>query len=285
MQQMHHSNAKHVLSRDSRTPERKRIGKRQGPIKVIRILAIVGWLVILFSSAHAQMVSDQTAIESGRQALRGSARFPWYDRDADALREIVPSAHASPMQPSDWQWANRTSRLNWNFGSLWEVVSWIVWMALIGLLVFLVVAALRTLIRRRTDVELRDAISSDDRTEADRIEDLPFPVVGRLGDLLEEARHHYHSGNLSAAIVFLYSYELVQLDKANLIRLAKGKTNRQYVGELKPQPELRRLLTQTMLAFEDVFFGGYKLSPDRFEHCWRELQPFMDLVKNAAVAS
>jgi argininosuccinate synthase len=64
------------------------------------------------------------------------------------------------------------------------------------------------------------------------------------------------------------------LDKANRIRLVRGKTNRQYLGELRESPELADLVGQTMIAFEDVFFGERTLTREQFEACYRRLDQF-----------
>ena len=34
-----------------------------------------------------------------------------------------------------------------------------------------------------------------------------------------------------------------------------------------------------MLAFEDVFFGHYSLSKERFESCWDQLEEFHQIVQ------
>jgi hypothetical protein len=44
---------------------------------------------------------------------------------------------------------------------------------------------------------------------------------------------------------------------------------------------LRLLVEQTMVAFEDVFFGDHPLSRARFEACWFELERFDRLVREA----
>ena len=67
---------------------------------------------------------------------------------------------------------------------------------------------------------------------------------------------------------------LVELDKQGLIRLTKGKTNRQYLREVAAIDELRQILQRTMIAFEDVFFGNKDLTRAAFEECWRELDVF-----------
>jgi hypothetical protein len=159
-----------------------------------------------------------------------------------------------------------------------------VWISLIGLFALLLYLALRVVVRRRDHHGLVED-TGHDRTEADRIEELPFPVARSVRNLLAEAKRHYEAGSFAQAIVYLYSYELVELDKANLIRLEKGKTNRQYLGDLLANPDLRRLLSRTMRAFEDVFFGRYDLSRDRFETCWNDLAPFHRLVQGTEPAS
>jgi hypothetical protein len=120
--------------------------------------------------------------------------------------------------------------------------------------------------------------------EADRIEKLPFRVARPQSDLLAEARRHYEAGRYGEAVIYLFSYQLVQLDKHQLIRLTKGKTNRQYLREVRPQNELRSILERTMIAFEDVFFGHRELPRDRFETCWTQLDEFHRKIQETVVS-
>ena len=80
------------------------------------------------------------------------------------------------------------------------------------------------------------ATAADDEAEAAerrrRIESLPFPVQAAQYDLLAEARRHYQQGHYGEAVKYLFSYQLVELDKHKIIRLTRGKTNRQYLGEV-----------------------------------------------------
>jgi hypothetical protein len=110
--------------------------------------------------------------------------------------------------------------------------------------------------------------------DVDRIESLPFKIRGAPSDFLGQARRLFEAGNYSEAIIYLFSYQLVQLDKNHLIRLAKGKTNRQYLREIRQRANLRTILEATMIAFEDAFFGRKALSKDRFESCWQRLDEF-----------
>jgi hypothetical protein len=64
--------------------------------------------------------------------------------------------------------------------------------------------------------------------------------------------------------------------------LARGKTNRMYLRELRQQPQLKSILELTMTAFEDVFFGNHNLSREEFEACWRQLDDFHKHVEQVA---
>jgi hypothetical protein len=91
---------------------------------------------------------------------------------------------------------------------------------------------------------------------------------------LAEVRRLYEAGNYDQAVIYFFSFQLVQLDHHQFIRLEKGKTNRQYLRELHAHRSLRGLVEQVMLLFEDVFFGGRQLSRNQFDVCWQRLDEF-----------
>ena len=117
--------------------------------------------------------------------------------------------------------------------------------------------------------------------DVDRVESLPFQLKRPQTDLLSEARRHYEAGNYAEAIIYLYSYQLVELDKHQMIRLTKGKTNRQYLWEIRRRGDVFDLLRITMHAFEDVFFGNHPLERRRFESCWNRLGDFQQSLEQA----
>jgi hypothetical protein len=144
-------------------------------------------------------------------------------------------------------------------------------LALVVVGVFALIA--RWFFRREAQQQDEQKASQASR-EVDRLEQLPFAVKRPQSDLLAEARRHYEAGNFAEAIVYLFSYQLVELDKHHVIRLAKGKTNRQYLGESRKQPTIVPVLEDTMIAFEDVFFGHHQIDRARFEACWNRLTEF-----------
>ncbi len=231
--------------------------------------------------AHAL---DQEGGEAARQALQRRANAPWYDAQTDSVRRIhvLPPDEAS-HRDSDWNAEDRdtpasTATASRGMSRVWaKLLQGLAWtllaIVLTAVVLFLASAAMRM------DAGARSSTQVLRQGDADRVEDLPFSLPRTEGDLLAAARRHYEAGNFSGAIVCLFSYQLVELDRYDLIRLARGKTNRQYLRELISHPDLRTIMIQTVIAFEAVFFGHHQLSRRRFEQCWQRLQDFHQLVR------
>lgn len=215
------------------------------------------------------------AVRSGREALDHWGRYPWYDAKADDL-------HPLDLSPPWWEaWLPNFNlpSTGWRPSFPGTLLQWVAWIAIalaLGLMIYLLTRTF--LARRRSSTpEATVRTASDEAEDRRRVEALPLLPSRRQFDLLAEAEAEYRMGHFSQAIIYLFSYQLVQLDKRQLIHLAKGKTNRQYVGELGSRRPLRRLLEQTMVAFEDAFFGQHAIDQHRFESCWTRLGEFETL--------
>ena len=208
--------------------------------------------------------NSDDAVATARDSLSKS-RFPWYDSSADDYRALpLPREH-------DWDWL--PERLtNWSVGagvrdaltSFATVVMWTVFGALVAAGVAVLVYHL---VHRIPD-------ASDERAERaaeitlDQLESLPAPVR-RCDDFLAEAERCVAAGDLQSAVVFLHSYHLLALDRAGCIALAKGKTNRRYLRELKDsQPRYAPLLDASIVQFERAFFGKLDVAREAFEALW-----------------
>lgn len=227
----------------------------------------------------------QRAVEAGREALdRSIWQYPWYDAKSDDVRPIRVS---EPWRGWEWLADRLGAFFDWlrrlftfrggRLGSMtW--LEWVVWAVILALLAVVAYLLVRAWRRQRED-ELRPAAvggESDAVDQRRRVEALPSAV--ERGDLLGAAQECYEAGRYGEAIVYLFSHQLVQLDKNQLIRLAKGKTNRQYVRELGRRLPIRQLLEQTMVTFEDVFFGNHSIDRRRFETVWSRVGEFEALV-------
>ena len=240
------------------------------------------WSSLVVGARAESAPSAEQSIEAGRSGLKGAADFLWYDASKDTLRRIDVRA-PSDLQNRNSPWTSQPP--TWSFPSwlrrLFEVLGW----TLLGLaLLFLIYALVRTFLKG----EDRAAAASDAEqatapdAETDRIDRLPFPVRRPQADLLAEARRCYEAGDLAQAVIFLYTYQLLQMDRRQVIRLARGKTNRQYLRELDRWPALGSLFERTMRVFEEVFFGRHVLESQRFEACWNGLDEFHQLLEQAA---
>jgi hypothetical protein len=248
------------------------------------LLFLLAWLVPPAAAQEEIPTAEQKAqqaVDSAKDALTGGSRFPWYDRSQDDVRRlnIVPRESAN-NRGDKWAATNtptapvRTAPTTTNislFGSLLQWIGLTVLIVLLGIIAFLIASAfLKEEVSE--SVTVRKVVET--RRDADRVEALPFHIRAASGDFLAEARRLYEAGQYSQAIVYLFSHELVQLDKHHVIRLTKGKTNRQYVREARHKPLLGAILETTMIVFEDAFFGQKTIAREAFEHCWQRLDEF-----------
>jgi len=218
----------------------------------------------LAAEKSAPAASEETeAVRQAREALTRGRSYPWYDSSNDSLRRIQ-------LRVQEKREKNAAPNLPGAADAL-QIVAWgiiaVVLAALIGLLIY-------GYLQRENSTAEAPRPDRDVLSDVDRVEALPFMAQRSPTDLLGQARAYYEAGNYREAIIYLFSHELVELDKQGLIHLAKGKTNRQYLREVAAIDELRRILHNTMVAFEDVFFGNHELTRSQFEVCWQELAAF-----------
>jgi hypothetical protein len=250
-------------------------------LPILRLLVILALLAASqTTSAFAQELTDDNAAAVGADALAESGNYPWYDESRDEARRIEVAATGDADSANrDSQWTKQpqaaTGRgvrlglpgLSWAFHYLFIFV----FIVLLGVIVFLVARAFLK-DETREDTGLRRTVEASH--DVDRVQQLPFQLRKPTGDFLSEARRLFEAGNYSEAVIYLFSYQLVQLDRHHVIRLAKGKTNRQYLRETRQRPILRAVLEPTMIAFEDAFFGRKQLTRERFETLWGRLDEF-----------
>jgi hypothetical protein len=258
------------------------IGGSDEMVQLGRKLGCVAVHLLLCSAMGSACLAVDDPVQAGHEALR-TTRQPWYDADADALTPIDLETNDTELQRGQWQPENNLPR--WNWGSGWsligELLKMLVWgflFVLIGYLIYLLAQTYLNLAPVKTSVDQRGMAEDDLLTDEQRIENLPVMMQTTKGDFLAAARQCYQQGDFSAAIVYLFSHRLLQLDKAGCLRLMKGKTNRQYLLEVQGGREMQMLLGQTMSAFEDVFFGKYALDRARFEQCWNRNDQFQVLI-------
>jgi len=233
--------------------------------------------------------TGKQAEASARESLKSRA-YPWYDAGSDTGKQPEIEVHAEPSEEaldpgnrkSDWVYVETATSTGpsatmppW-LAALLEVLTWgVLAVVVVGAAVLLWWAFMVTA-TQSPDRHQAAPATIDRTTDVDRVEELPFNIRPQ-SDLLAESRRLFEAGDYTQAAVYLYSYKLLMLDRAQHIRLTRGKTNRQYLKELSIQP-LRDILQPTMVMFEDAFFGKHGITRKRFESCWDQVQPFENLI-------
>jgi hypothetical protein len=261
-------------------PKTRESGYRKADaLQISRACAIFLFFILNAPATFAQEPTEaEEAVATAGDALQQSGSYPWYDRATDGVRTI-PLANSSDADSAnrDSKWtAAPTTATPGRMPQVSFLGGLLNWVGVTLLIVFL--ALIAWLIAKAF---LRDEVSEgvarkvvETARDVDRVEALPFKLRKPTSDFLTEARRLYEAGDYSEAIIYFFSYQLVELDRHHLIRLAKGKTNRQYLREVRQRPSLHSILGVTIIAFEDAFFGRKSITREQFEGCWSRLGEF-----------
>lgn len=218
----------------------------------------------------------------------------WFDSTDGTVRPISKSgsiyvddrhdsvAGPTAASPPGWWSAffkNIADLFSWLFQG-WQVL------LLLFLIPLLILIGFAIYYYATTSSSQRGMKSNLSRSEIEKakILDLPFEVEQSMFGLLAQAERYRAAGDFSKAIVYLFSYALVEMDGARCIRLERGKTNRVYLRELKDRENLLGFTSQIILAFEYSFFGKHVLNQASFERIWQQLPAFEATLKQTAAS-
>jgi len=258
-------------------------------------LAISLLVCVCFLSLLALPAFAQGSVDEGRDALKKKA-YPWYDAETDGTRQmelgerpnarsanrdeipllkVNPKKNNTPYTPPTGGGGKFGSSL---LGGL-TAMTW----AMIGVFVMLIIGILIwAMLRMSSQSSLQDDEAFPKRSMAESIKQLPFELDSPAGDFRQQVNAASAAGDYRRAITLLFSHVLVTLDQKGLIRLRKGKTNRQYLNELFPHQSLANYFEHVMVPFEATFFGDHELSQRDFEACWNQVDSFEAGVDHAS---
>ena len=243
--------------------------------------------MVLVCCTVATILGQTASCADDREVIQRSTNSIWYDSEQGSIKPSGTSqkaldvsdrhdAVASPDLPYDWSW------LDWFSTDLSGFLSWIFsgWKIVLILFFLILIFTIAYIIWQYTDFgnwyspTRRTTTKALLEREAVKIQDLPFEIEQSLLGLLGQAEKHRAAGDYSRAIAYLYSHVLVTLDEARCIRLAKGKTNRMYLRELKDRETIRGFANQLVTVFEFAFFGKHQLDAPTFDSIWNQLATF-----------
>ncbi len=251
----------------------------------ISIAIAFGLILLIMPSSVARAQTDDAAqradehVENARGILDGGfvgSNHPWYSSEDDDATLIPISAPRARSTGDPW-YQFILDFIEWMSEPLFYDVN--MWMILLTVLILIPLIWFFVKLYKNRGKNLGGGAEADfdeERTDAQRMEALPFEIKP-ADNLLDVARKFAETGRYADAIIYLFSHQLVELDRAHVIRLTKGKTNRQYLREINLR-ELRSLMEQSTVAFEDAFFGHYEINKARFEQCWQRIDEFRGLV-------
>lgn len=240
--------------------------------------ALFAFLLLLYGSSSQALANNPESAERAR--ARNSIRGNWYDQEQQTF--VPPSFEEIEDHPvrkngrlagPNWNW----QRPNWNLGWLANWLTYSVITVICLILLACLVLLLMHFVRSSSTVERRRTGKSIE-IDLTRVEDLPFNVEQMASDPLSQAKLLADSGRYELAIIYLYGYFLLALDQARKIHLQKGKTNRMYLRELASNLDLQAIVEQTMLKFEEVYFGKRSITKTDFDQSWARLDEFHRLL-------
>ncbi len=269
-------------------------------------------LTILYSTPCIALESESVV---SREILERETNKSWFDSTKDdwiyppakelttsekALDErskyvVQPKSPDSSATKSWWDWfENFWSGKVWGdfgdwlsgFGDVFILVLRIVSVLVIVLLVaFLILAIVNgTANPLAWRMRRNKVVTSKTFHDPAKIVDLPFAIESSTGDLLSQAEAYRKSGDYSRSIIHLFGHVLFELDAHNLIHLQRSKTNRMYLRELKPFPEIAKYHYYLIEVFEAVFFGRYPIKQEQCDRCWNLLPRLQQAIETARKA-
>ena len=274
----------------------------------IRIGCTLFWLAWTAPSAYPQIgrLNDQDVLQRGTNSQWVDVQKQDVQFEASPLiRDNLVTRDAWTQNESSnsfWSWlfGNNSTR-SWNtpssttnststsWADFWEAIStffyYLLWIALaIGAILLVVWLSKNQELavwfnrRKKTTQHTEDVLA-----QQARYSDLPVEIEKGLLGLRAQAAEYRDHGDYSRAIVYLFSYLLVELDQAQLIALAKGKTNYRYLRELNGHRHLQSRLRDVVSLFEAAYFGRRTLTKEQFDTVWLDLAKVEESIKNSLI--
>ncbi len=247
---------------------------------VLAVLGIALAALCLPAESRAEEKLETDRISQIRGELSNTSRYPWYDSTQDDLKTITVAPERKPW--FNWDWSFNGPNLNFSLGELLRIATWLLFAALLGWIVW---KLCQTYLRREASQAIWTGGELDSADERIELEALPLPANEHWGDLLDRARQFFEQGNYRQAMIYLFSHQLVQLNQQQVIHLSKGKTNRQYLREVRRQSTLAPLFERSIETFELAFFGNAALSREQFESVWRSQGEFQQQLASLGASS
>ena len=211
----------------------------------------------------------------------------WYDREVDQVVPVEVKTAQDDSIHRDSKWlpqaapvakavntANPTSASNIDlFGDAFTYTNFFAWCCLAVMVVGTGIWVAWILGRDGVGAnssKVDRSLASDERL-LERIQHLPQELQRENLDYRAEAERMMRAGDFEQAIVLLFAYQLLILDRSACIRLNRGKTNRQYLRETRfADQQASQWFASVIKLFESSYFGRRVVEASDFARCWQE---------------
>ncbi len=159
----------------------------------------------------------------------------WLDDFLDWLRRMMPRSNITPSTPD-------------GLGSLTVVLQIVLYalaVAIVGFLIYKFAPVIFPRLRRKSSGKQRNRVILGEKIEDD----------ASAHDIFDEAEALAKSGDIRAAIRKGYIALLCELSDRRIIGLARHKTNRDYLRDLRKTPELRNDVLGLTRNYEEHWYG------------------------------
>ena len=211
----------------------------------------------------------------------------WYDREVDQVVPVEVKTAQDDSIHRDSKWLpqaapvakavntpNPTSASNIDlFGDAFTYTNFFAWCCLAVMVVGTGIWVAWILGRDGVGAnssKVDRSLASDERL-LERIQHLPQELQRENLDYRAEAERMMQAGDFEQAIVLLFAYQLLILDRSACIRLNRGKTNRQYLRETRfADQQASQWFASVIKLFESSYFGRRVVEASDFARCWQE---------------
>lgn len=134
--------------------------------------------------------------------------------------------------------------------------------------------------------EVRERLPAADNIKRIQVTDLPFQTEADIENPRLALDQAMHDKQWSKAVIYALILLLTEFHKKQLIQLRPGKTNRNYLQELKRAPkELRTSLDTSIQLFERSFFGHIDIKAEDAQQLYKQVRKTCDhLHREASLA-
>ena len=199
----------------------------------------------------------------------------WYDSKADSWQR-ASGRERDEASESDMDISSSTGPTAFS-----DFIIFLLYTVIILLIAYLIYVFINNLYQKAPEV--RERSQSVDKIKRIQVTDLPFQTEADIDNPRLALDKAMQERQWSQAVIYALILLLTEFHKKQLIQLRPGKTNRNYLQELKRAPkELRSCLGNSIQLFERSFFGHIEINPNDAKQLYQHVRRTCDHLQREA---